>query len=106
MTDPRFRLANERTFLAWSRTALALVAAGLAVTELLAGNGTGTLRRLLGVPLILAGGTIAFLALRRRDAVERALAAGDELPDTALPVVLTTVVVAATFAAVALALLR
>jgi len=27
--DPRFTLANERTFLAWVRTALALVAGGI-----------------------------------------------------------------------------
>ena len=33
--DPRFTLANERTFLAWSRTALALVAAGLGIVQLL-----------------------------------------------------------------------
>lgn len=29
--DPRFSLANERTFLAWIRTALALMAGGLAL---------------------------------------------------------------------------
>ncbi len=33
--DARFTFANERTFLAWSRTALALVVAGLAVIQLL-----------------------------------------------------------------------
>jgi putative membrane protein len=32
--DPRFSLANERTFLAWIRTSLALVAAGVAVEAL------------------------------------------------------------------------
>ena len=32
--DPRFSLANERTFLAWIRTGLAFVAAGLAVEAL------------------------------------------------------------------------
>jgi putative membrane protein len=31
--DPRFTFANERTFLAWSRTALALVVAGPAYGE-------------------------------------------------------------------------
>lgn len=30
--DPRFTLANERTFLAWVRTALALVVTGIAIT--------------------------------------------------------------------------
>ncbi|HEX2247025.1 MAG TPA: DUF202 domain-containing protein, partial [Arthrobacter sp.] len=29
--DPRFTLANERTFLAWIRTSLALLAGGIAV---------------------------------------------------------------------------
>ena len=29
--DPRFSLANERTFLAWIRTSLALIAGGIAV---------------------------------------------------------------------------
>jgi hypothetical protein len=33
--DPRYTFANERTFLAWSRTALALVVAGLGVVQLL-----------------------------------------------------------------------
>ncbi|MBC7441708.1 MAG: DUF202 domain-containing protein [Ramlibacter sp.] len=32
--DPRFSLANERTFLAWIRTALALIAAGVALEAL------------------------------------------------------------------------
>lgn len=33
--DARFTFANERTFLAWSRTALALVIAGLGIVQLL-----------------------------------------------------------------------
>jgi inner membrane protein YidH len=32
--DPRFSLANERTFLAWIRTSLALLAAGVALLAL------------------------------------------------------------------------
>lgn len=32
--DPRFSLANERTFLAWIRTALAILAAGVALEAL------------------------------------------------------------------------
>lgn len=32
--DPRFSLANERTFLAWARTGLALLAAGVALEAL------------------------------------------------------------------------
>ena len=33
--DVRFSFANERTFLAWNRTALALIATGIAATQLL-----------------------------------------------------------------------
>lgn len=33
--DPRFSFANERTFLAWNRTALALIAAGAAAAAFL-----------------------------------------------------------------------
>jgi len=32
--DPRFSLASERTTLAWMRTALALVAAGIAIISI------------------------------------------------------------------------
>jgi putative membrane protein len=51
--DPRFSFANERTFLAWSRTALALVVAGLAVTQLLLPfPGIPWGRHIIGVPLM------------------------------------------------------
>ncbi len=33
--DYRFTLANERTFLAWLRTSLSLLAAGIAVVQLI-----------------------------------------------------------------------
>ena len=35
--DPRFTLANERTFLAWIRTSLAMVAGGIAVEAFTSG---------------------------------------------------------------------
>lgn len=67
--DARFLLANERTFLAWNRTALALVAAGLAIVQLLHPfPGVPWGRHLLAVPLILLGAAIAaigYLELRR-----------------------------------------
>ena len=52
--DPRFSLANERTFLAWIRTGLAFVAAGLAV-EALAVPPTEWLRISISVLLVVAG---------------------------------------------------
>lgn len=102
--DPRFVLANERTFLAWSRTALALVAAGLAVTQLLHEVAVPWGRRLLGVPLILTGGAIGYLSHRRRIAVDRALANHEDVPRTFLPGLLAAVVVGGAAVAVLLAL--
>jgi len=52
--DPRFTLANERTFLAWIRTALALMAAGVALESLALGIQAG-LRLAASVLLILLG---------------------------------------------------
>jgi putative membrane protein len=52
--DPRFSLANERTFLAWIRTGLAFVAAGLAV-EALQLPVAAWLRVTISVLLVLAG---------------------------------------------------
>ena len=50
--DPRFSYANERTFLAWMRTALGLITAGLAITQLLPPFDMPGGRRLIGLPLI------------------------------------------------------
>ena len=61
--DPRFSYANERTFLAWMRTALGLITAGLAVTQLLPPFDVPGGRRLIGLPLIAMGTIIA--AVRR-----------------------------------------
>lgn len=60
--DPRFTLANERTFLAWIRTSLALIAGGIAVEAFMADLFTLELRKsmavlLLGLGLILGAGS-------------------------------------------------
>ena len=61
--DPRFTFANERTFLAWSRTALALVVSGLGVVQLLPPfPGVPWGRHVLGVPLIVFGAVVAVAA--------------------------------------------
>src|SRR5260370_13511107 len=61
--DPRFTFANERTFLAWSRTALALVVAGLGVVQLLPPfPGVPWGRHVLGLPLIVFGAVVAVAA--------------------------------------------
>ncbi len=49
--DYRFTLANERTFLAWMRTALALLAAGVAVVQLVPQFSVAGVRTAVGVTL-------------------------------------------------------
>jgi putative membrane protein len=84
--DPRFTLANERTFLAWSRTALALVAAGLGVVQLLPPfKGVPVGRHLLGVPLIVLGAVIAVAAYWEMGRNQAALRRGAQLPKSVLP---------------------
>ena len=86
--DPRFSYANERTFLAWNRTALALVAAGLAATSLLPEFNVPGGRRLIGVPLILLGALLSIASYRRWQNNERAMRLGRPLPRSSLAVVL------------------
>jgi putative membrane protein len=91
--DPRFTFANERTFLAWSRTALALVIAGLGIVQLLppfprvpAG------RHLLGLPLIALGAVLAAAAYVEWVRSQRALRRGDPLPHSVLPRILAATI--------------
>jgi putative membrane protein len=85
--DPRFTFANERTFLAWNRTALALVAGALAVAQLL--NGVSHAARLaIGVPLATLAAAIALTSHHRWQANQRALRHGAPLPSSGLPLLL------------------
>jgi putative membrane protein len=93
--DPRFSYANERTFLAWNRTSLALVAAGLAITSLLPEFDLAWGSRLIGVPLIVLGGLLAVTSYRRWEANERAMRLGEPLPPSRLVLLLATGVGAA-----------
>jgi inner membrane protein YidH len=95
--DARFTFANERTFLAWSRTALALVVAGLAIVQLLPPfRGVPFGRHVLGVPLIVLGAVIAVASFYEWVRNQRALRLSQPLPKSVLPAVL-----AATIACVA-----
>jgi putative membrane protein len=81
--DPRFTMANERTFLAWNRTALALVAAGLAVEQFL---DTGRAERLaLAIPLIVLGAVVAGSSYSRWRSNETAMERGEPLPPSRMP---------------------
>lgn len=85
--DVRFTFANERTFLAWNQAALALVAAGLAVTQLVPPEHLPVDSRLLGIPPILLAAVVSFISYRRWEDNERAMRLGEPLPPSRLPMV-------------------
>lgn len=78
--DYRFTLANERTFLAWQRTALGLLAASVAVIQFVPELGVPGARHLLGVLLALLAAATAVVGLVRWAQVDRAMRAGAALP--------------------------
>jgi putative membrane protein len=88
--DYRFTLANERTFLAWIRTALALVAGGVAIVQFVPAFGIAGVRHVLSVALTAAGGLLAVQSVRRWRAVQDAMRRGADLPRTRIPVLLGT----------------
>ena len=91
--DPRFTFANERTFLAWSRTALALVVAGLGVVQLLPPFPRVPWgRHVLGVPLIVFGAVVAVVAYREWGQSQQAMRRGQSLPRSVMPWLLTVVI--------------
>jgi putative membrane protein len=91
--DPRFTFANERTFLAWSRTALALVVAGLAIVQLLPPfPGVPSGRQLIGLPLIALGAVLAVAAYAEWVRNQHALRRGDPLRVSVMPWILAATV--------------
>jgi putative membrane protein len=78
--DPRFTLANERTFLAWMRTALAFLAGGIALAALPLSDMPPEVRRAVAVVLLCAGVLIAVGAAVRWARVERAMRHARPLP--------------------------
>ncbi len=87
--DPRFTFANERTFLAWLRTALALVVAGVAVDVLAESTDTDADGyRPLAVALIVLGLAASGTAFFRWAANERAMRRHEPLPGLGLGMVL------------------
>jgi putative membrane protein len=77
--DYRFSLANERTFLSWIRTALALLAGGVAAAKAIHFDHE-LWRWVVGVPPVLAGALLAAEAPARWRRYEDAMRAGRALP--------------------------
>jgi putative membrane protein len=104
--DARFTFANERTFLAWNRTALALVVAGLAIVQLLPPfPGLAWGRHLLAVPLIVSGGVLSVGSFAEWRRNQRALRRGERLPRSMLPRALAACIAVIAIAAALLVLL-
>ncbi|HEU4349550.1 MAG TPA: DUF202 domain-containing protein [Actinoplanes sp.] len=92
--DYRFSLANERTFLAWVRTGLALMAGGLACAQFLPPLPIAHLREGIAIGLLLLGGVVAVRAVDHWARTERAMRLKEDLPASRFPAVLALVVAA------------
>jgi putative membrane protein len=84
--DYRFSLANERTLLAWIRTALALLAGGLALLTVL-DEFPGSVA--LGILLLVLSLVTAAGGYRRWALAERAMRLDEPLPPSRLPLFMT-----------------
>lgn len=92
--DYRFTLANERTYLAYVRTALALLVAGVALLHAETFLGPSSQTRPVGVVLMTVGIVVTGAGYFRWRSNERRIAAGQPLAPTWIPVVLAVTLVA------------
>lgn len=86
--DYRFTLANERTYLAWIRTSLALLAAGVAVVQLVPAFPVPGIRSATGGLLVALAVLTAVGGLIRWLRVERAMRHDHDLPRQRIPWIL------------------
>lgn len=93
--DPRFTLANERTFLAWVRTALGLVAAAVGFEAFGSGVVSPRVHAVLVIGLLIGATVLSAGAFLRWQGVERALRLGRSLPVPTIAVLVTGLVVGA-----------
>jgi putative membrane protein len=86
--DYRFTMANERTFLAWQRTALGLLAAAVALVQLVPEMTVPGARRMLGIGLAVLAILTSGMGLLRWQQADHAMRRGDPLPRHPSPVYL------------------
>lgn len=103
--DYRFTLANERTFLAWIRTALALLAGAIALGHLVPGFGPDVVRKGVAVALGLLGMLTASTSMVRWRRVQRAMDANQPLPRARVAYVLASLLMVLAVAVTAIVLL-
>lgn len=99
--DPRFTLANERTFLAWMRTALAFIAGGVGIEALPVSVMSPGLRTVAALAAIGTGILLAAGSAVRWLRIERAMRRNEPLP---VPSIVPVLSAGAIIAAVLLAL--
>jgi putative membrane protein len=102
--DYRFSLANERTFLAWIRTALALIGGGFAVDQFLSDRLTHWVRAALALALLAGGVACTLRAINHWMRCERAIRRGANLPVSRFPAVMALLIALIALAMVAVVL--
>jgi putative membrane protein len=94
--DYRFTLANERTFLAWIRTSIALLAGGIALHEIVEPFSVEGVRTALAGIAVGLSLLLALASYQRWHRVQQAMRKGEPLPHPyAVPVLATGVSVVA-----------
>jgi putative membrane protein len=93
--DYRMIFAAERTYLAYLRTSLALLAAGIAVVGALPHAGHEDVRRVMGAALVFAGLVTVVGARNRWKRVEAVMRTGGTLPRSAVDLVAVVAVIGA-----------
>lgn len=104
--DYRFTLANERTLLAYLRTALALDAAGLAAVQFLTDIGSHLFRTVIGVLLALTGSAAAGGGYLRWRSVQRAMVQARPLPSASIALLVAGVVAVASIVSAVVLIFR
>ena len=91
--DYRFILANERTFLAWLRSGLALVAGGVALDQFVTVSAGSIVVRIVAIGTIALGAVVAGVGTVRWSQVESAMRTGRPMPRTRVTIYLGVVFV-------------
>lgn len=102
--DYRFTLANERTFLAWQRTALGLLAAAVGVVQFMPELAIPGVRHVLGGAVGATAMLTSVAGLQRWRNVDRAIRVDQPLPRPGTPVYLAVALIAIGLATVVLVL--
>lgn len=104
--DYRFTLANERTFLAWIRSALALIAGAIALEQFVPPFQVAGARQILSVAAAVGAAGLTCVAYRRWVVTQMAMRLNQPLPHSRLVGIVTVLVVASALAVAVLLVLQ